>query len=110
TRSTGGTKTMCEGKGASSGIITVEGFKYVLVIGRHDIPRRTNLYAWVKPPRPVPPRRILEVRERVLLDGTIDMPLDEGGCREMARRLRSIGGEAVAMGCLSACANASRGQ
>ena len=79
--STVATNTILEGKGASIGMLTTEGFKYVLEIGRHDIPRRANLYAWVKPPRPVPPRRILEVRERVLLYGTIDMPLDEGGCR-----------------------------
>ena len=71
--STVATNTILEGKGASTGLITTEGFKYVLEIGRHDIPRRANLYAWVKPPRPVPPRRILEVHE-VLLDGTVATP------------------------------------
>ena len=61
-------------QGRQTGMLTTAGFQYVLEIGRHDIPRRANLYAWVKPPRPVPPRRILEVTERVLLDGTIDTP------------------------------------
>src|SRR4030095_4159258 len=65
--STVATNTILEGKGASIGMLTTEGFKYVLEIGRHDIPRRANLYAWVKPPRPVPPRHILEVRRCVLL-------------------------------------------
>jgi N-methylhydantoinase A len=103
--STVATNTILEGKGASTGMITTEGFKYVLEIGRHDIPRRANLYAWVKPVRPVPPRRILEVRERVLLDGTIDTPLDEAGCREVARCLRAMGVEAVAVVFLYSYAN-----
>ena len=108
--STVATNTILEGKGASTGLITTEGFKYVLEIGRHDIPRRANLYAWVKPPRPVPPRRILEVRERVLLDGTVATPLDEAGCREMARRLRAMGVEAVAIVFLYSFANAAHEQ
>src|SRR3989442_614375 len=105
--STVATNTILEGKGASTGLLTTEGFKYVLEIGRHDIPRRANLYAWVKPSRPVPPRRILEVRERVLLDGTIDVPLDETSCREMVQRLRAMGVEAVAIVFLYAYANAT---
>ena len=108
--STVATNTILEGKGASTGLITTEGFKYVLEIGRHDIPRRANLYAWVKPPRPVPPRRILEVRERVLLDGTVATPLDEAGCREMARCLRAMGVEAVAIVFLYSFANAAHEQ
>src|SRR2546423_8347308 len=103
--STVATNTILEGKGASTGLLTTEGFKYTLEIGRHDIPRRANLYAWVKPTRPVPPRRILEVRERVLLDGTIDTPLDEPGCRAPAQRLRDLGVEAVAVVFLYAYAN-----
>ena len=108
--STVATNTILEGKGASTGILTTEGFKYVLEIGRHDIPRRANLYAWVKPPRPVPPRHILEVPERVLLDGTIDTPLDETSCRAMARRLRAMGVEAVAIVFLYSFANAAHEQ
>ena len=36
--STVATNTILEGKGASTGMLTTEGFKYVLEIGRHDIP------------------------------------------------------------------------
>ena len=64
----------------------------------------------MKPPRPVPPRRILEVHEQVLLDGTVDVPLDEAGCREMAQRLRAMGVEAVAIVFLYAYANAAHEQ
>src|ERR687887_89742 len=51
--STVATNAILEGKGAKTGLITTAGFKYVLEIGRHDIPRKENLYAWVKPKRPV---------------------------------------------------------
>ena len=67
-------------------------------------------YAWVKPTRPVPPRCILEVRERILLDGTVDTPLDEAGCRDMARRLQAMGVEAVAVVFLYAYANPAHEQ
>jgi N-methylhydantoinase A len=106
--STVATNTILEGKGANTSMLTTEGFKYVLEIGRHNIPRRANLYAWVKPTRPVPPRRILEVRERVLLDGTVDTPLDEAGCRDMARRLRAMGVEAVAAGAIPSTGRQSK--
>jgi N-methylhydantoinase A len=108
--STVATNAILEGKGARTGMITTAGFQYVLEIGRHDIPRRANLYAWVKPPRPVPPRRILEVKERVLLDGTIDTPLDLAMCRDVARQLRHMGVEAIVIVLLHAYANPTHEQ
>ena len=59
------TNLILEGKGAPAALVTTAGFRHVLEIGRQDIPRASNLYAWVKPPRPVPPRNVLEVTERV---------------------------------------------
>jgi N-methylhydantoinase A len=91
-------------------MITTAGFRYVLEIGRHDIPRRPNLYAWVKPARPVPPRRICEVTERVLLDGAIETPLDTAMCRDAARQLRAMGVEAIAIVLLHAYANPAHEQ
>ncbi len=103
--STIATNAIIEGRGANTGMIVTDGFKYVLEIGRHDIPRKENLYAWIKPKRPVPPRRILEVPERVLLDGTVARPLDEARCREAATRLKQLGVESVAIVFLHAYAN-----
>jgi N-methylhydantoinase A len=108
--STVATNAILEGKGARTGMLTTAGFQYVLEIGRHDIPRRANLYAWVKPPRPVPPRRILEVTERVLLDGTVDTPLDVAACHDVARQLRHMGVEAIAVVFLHAYANPTHEQ
>ena len=53
----------------------------------------------------MPPRRILEVPERVLIDGRVERALDEDACRAAARRLRALGAEAVAIVFLHAYAN-----
>src|SRR4051812_35207693 len=103
--STVATNAILEGKGAKTGMIVTAGFKYVLEIGRHDIPRKENLYAWVKPKRPVPPRLVMEVPERIHLDGSIETALDETACRAAARRLKALGVEAVAVVFLYAYAN-----
>ena len=52
------TNLILEGKGATAALLTTEGFKHVLEIGRHDIPRKANMYSWIKPARPVPPEQI----------------------------------------------------
>ena len=103
--STVATNTILESRGAATGMLVTEGFKYVLEIGRHDVPRKENLYTWVKPARPVPPRRIMEVRERTHLDGSVETELDEDACRAAARRLRVLGVESVAVVFLHAYAN-----
>lgn len=108
--STVATNAILESAGATTGMITTAGFQFVLEIGRHDIPRRANLYAWIKPKRPIPPRRILEVKERVLLDGAIETPLDEAGCREVVRQFRDMGVEAIAIVFLHAYANPTHEQ
>ena len=59
------TNAILEAKGVRTGLLTTAGFRYVLEIGRHDIPRRANMFAWVKPARPVPPELIVEIPERV---------------------------------------------
>ncbi len=99
------TNAVLEGKGARTGLMTTAGFRYVLEIGRHEIPRAENLFVWKKPKRPIPPRLILEVPERVLLDGRIERPLDEAACRAAARRLAALKVEAVAIVFLHAYAN-----
>jgi len=103
--STIATNAILEGEGAKTGMLVTDGFKYVLEIGRAEVPRKENLYAWVKPKRPIPPRYIVEVPERIDLDGSVDRALDEDACRAAARRLRDLGIEAVAVVFLHAYAN-----
>ena len=103
--STIATNAILENKGAKTGMLVSDGFKYLLEIGRAEVPRKANIYAWVKPKRPVPPRLIQEVPERTRLDGTIATRLSEEACRAAARRLAVLGVEAVAVLFLHSYAN-----
>ena len=99
------TNAILEQKGAATGLLTTEGFRYVLEIGRHDIPRRANMFAWVKPARPVPPELIFEIGGRVTVEGEELAPLDESAVRAAARRLREIGVDSIAVCFLHSYAN-----
>ena len=99
------TNMILEDTGARAALIATEGFRHVLAIGRQDIPRRANLYAWIKPQRPVPTSRVIEVSERVGPGGTILRELDEASVREAAESCRHLEVQAVAICLLHAFAN-----
>ena len=101
------TNAILEGKGAATALLTTTGFRYVLEIGRHDIPRRANMFAWVKPARPVPPERIFEIDGRVSVEGEELEPLDEAAVRAAARGLRDAGVDSIAVCFLHGYANSS---
>ncbi len=83
------TNAILENKGSPVGLVVSDGFKFVLEIGRHGTPRLVNPNSWVKPDRPVRPRDIVEVPERVGFDGEILAPLDEEAVRAAARGRRA---------------------
>src|SRR5947208_7276573 len=101
------TNAILEGKGAATGLLTTAGFRYVLEIGRHDIPRRANMFAWVKPARPVSPELIFEIPGRVGVDGDEIEALDETAVRVAARRLREAAVNSIAVCFLHGYANAT---
>ena len=101
------TNAVIERRPARVGLLTTKGFKYVLEIGRHDIPRGNNIYGWMKPERPVPPNRIFEVSERLDRSGSVLMPLNEDDCRSAAGVLSDLRVEAVAVCFLYSYANDS---
>ena len=76
------TNAILENKGSRVGVLVPEGFKYVLEIGRHGTPRLVNPNSWIKPQRPVRPRDIEEISERVSSDGEVLIPLDETAVRD----------------------------
>jgi N-methylhydantoinase A len=82
------TNIILEGKGARAALVTTAGFRHVLAIGRQDIPRRANLYSWIKPRRPVPPSRVIEVIERVGPGGVVLTELDEASVYDAAEACR----------------------
>jgi N-methylhydantoinase A len=91
------TNAILEGKGARTGLLITQGFRFVLEIGRHDIPRHANMFAWQKPSRPVPPELIFEIPERVGVDGEQLTPVDATAVRSAACRLRDAGVASVAV-------------
>ena len=91
------TNLILEGKCAPCALITTAGFRHVLDIGRQDIPRQANLYAWIKPRRPAPASHVLEVVERVGPGGFVLTPLDEASVAEAAEACRRLGVRAVAI-------------
>ncbi|WP_375550834.1 hydantoinase/oxoprolinase family protein [Rhodophyticola porphyridii] len=99
------TNMILEGKGARAALVTTRGFRHVLGIGRQDIPRAANLYNWIKPERPVPASRIVEVAERVLPGGVVAQPLDEDSVAAAAEALREMEVDSVAICLLHAFAN-----
>lgn len=99
------TNAILEDKGVKTALLTTRGFKYVLEIGRHDIPRRANMYAWQKPARPVPPELVFEIPERLTLDGEVLEPLHEAAVRAAARQLRAQGVESAAICFIHSYAN-----
>ena len=99
------TNMILEGKGARAALVVTRGFRHVLAIGRQDIPRKANLYNWVKPERPVPSSRIVEVTERILPGGIVETPLDEASVIEAAESLRAMDVQAVAVCLMHSFAN-----
>ncbi len=91
------TNAILEGKGTPVGVLVSEGFKYVLEIGRHSMDRLANPHVWVKPERPVPPERVLEIPGRTAFDGSALSALDEDAVRSAAARFRSDGIESIAV-------------
>src|SRR5919201_6860598 len=80
--------TITERRGARTAVVTTEGFRDVLEIGRANRPDLYNL-AYRKPEPFVPRRLRFEVRERVSHRGEELEPLDEGDVERIADLLRA---------------------
>ncbi len=98
------TNAILERKGARTALITTEGFRDVLLIGRqkrHD----TNDLFMDKPAPLVRRADIFTVTERMAPDGGVVTAFDPAGAREVAARIAAGGYEAVAVVFLHAYAN-----
>jgi N-methylhydantoinase A len=91
-----GINALLEGKGARTGLVTTDGFRDVLEIGRGNFLRMYDVL--YRRPAPLVPRgRRLEVPERLGARGEILVPLDERAVRSAARALAADGVESVAV-------------
>ena len=98
------TNTIIERKGALTGLITTQGFRDALEIGREG---RYDIYdLFLVLPAPLVERRLrLEVPERLDAQGEVLTPFDEDALRTACQQLETEGVEAVAIVFLHAYAN-----
>ncbi|MBS7789474.1 hydantoinase/oxoprolinase family protein [Roseococcus sp. SDR] len=88
--------TILQKAGARTGLLTTQGFRDVLEIGRIRTPGMFDM-TWRKPEPLVPRRWRLEARERTAADGSVVTPLDAESVREAAAFFLAEGVEAVAI-------------
>lgn len=98
------TNAIIERKGAVTALLTTAGFRDVIEMGTE---RRYELYdLMIELPKPLVPRHLrLEVRERMLADGSVERALDEGEVAAIARELEGRGVEALGIAFLHSYAN-----
>lgn len=98
------TNALIERKGATTGLITTEGFRDTLDIGKE---RKYDIYdVFLEMPQPLVPRnRVIEVPERLGPDGSVETPLDEKALVEAARTLVGMGVDSLAVCFLHSYAN-----
>jgi len=93
------TNIVIEHNGATVGMITTEGYRDILHIARHKKPLNFSNYQdlpWQRYPV-VRRRHRLTVRERIVGDGSVLVPLDEDEARLRVRALKETGVDAVAV-------------
>ncbi|HYC46648.1 MAG TPA: hydantoinase/oxoprolinase family protein [Burkholderiales bacterium] len=102
------TNMVLERKGAALGIVTTEGFRDLLEIGRtrRASPGLFNT-KFIKAPPLVPRVRRFEVRERVKAGGDVLLELDRDSVREACDALSASPPEAIVVCLLHSYANAS---
>ena len=98
------TNAVLERKLAKGALVTTEGFRDVLEIGRHV---RRDIYG-LKPKREpalIPRHHRLEVAERIRADGAVERPLAPEASEAAVAAIRALGAETVAVSLLNSNAN-----
>ena len=98
------TNAIIEQKGASTALITTEGFRDILELRRNRVPRLYDLY-FEKSPALVKRQLRLEVRERMSFRGELIRPLDTADVDRVIDRILAAGVESVAVCLLHSYAN-----
>ncbi|WP_439495185.1 hydantoinase/oxoprolinase family protein [Bosea sp. (in: a-proteobacteria)] len=94
-----GTNALIQHRGVKTGLITTDGFRDLIEIGRQKRPDLYDLQADKSPPLVTRDLRF-GVSERLRHDGSVETPLDEEGVRQAARELKAAGVKSVAIGFL----------
>src|SRR5262249_49945794 len=98
------TNAIIERKGAHVGLVTTEGFRDILIIGRQKRYETYDLY--IDKPAPLLKRRhIHEVAERTSYEGQVLQPLDAAAVDAVIDALSAAGHDTVAVSLLHSYAN-----
>jgi N-methylhydantoinase A len=90
------TNALLEDRIERMGLITTEGYRYILEIARQSVPDGYgNSYFWIKPDRIVPVDLVKEVGGRLAPDGSEVRPFDEQGAVDVARWFRDRGVDTI---------------
>jgi N-methylhydantoinase A len=90
------TNALIQHRGAKTGLITTDGFRDLLEIGRQKRPDLYDIH--VDKPQVLVGRDLrLEVPERIRHDGTVEIPLDPATIRAAVTKLRDAGVASVAI-------------
>ncbi|WP_248518336.1 hydantoinase/oxoprolinase family protein [Salinarchaeum laminariae] len=96
------TNAVLEETWADAGLVTTEGFRDVLEIGRQDRPDLYDLTA-AKPDPIVPRDRRFEVPERLDERGEVRTPLEEAAVRTVARECATAGADGDGVEAVAVC-------
>ncbi len=100
------TNQLLEGKVGDLGLITTEGYEFLLEIARQSVPDGYgNSYFWVKPPRIVPVDRVRTIGGRLDFRGEQVRPFDETQAVAAARWFRDNGIDTLGVCFLHSYAN-----
>ena len=101
--------TILQEVGGEIGLITTQGFRDILELGRGNRPEIYNLL--YKPPKPLIHRYLrCEVPERLNYKGEVIVPLDEDATRQVVENLKFRGVDGIAVCFLHAYANPAHEQ
>jgi N-methylhydantoinase A len=100
-----GVNTVIQRKGAVLCLFTTENFEDVLELARLKMPDPYDLFSTRAEPL-VTRDRVFGITERILVDGSVDVPVDEASVRRAVDGVRAVGGEAVVVALLHAYRNA----
>lgn len=99
-----GVNTLIQRRGARLCLLTTEGFRDVLELGRLDLPDIFNLFS-ERPPALIPRERVVPVRERMRADGSAAVPLESGALKAALDRVRALGADGVVVSFINAYKN-----
>ncbi len=101
-----GVNTVIQRKGANLALFATAGFEDVLEIARLKMPDPYDLFS--RRPDPLVPReRAYGIKERILADGTVSLPVDEESVSHGIEAAKAAGADTIIVSLLHAYANAA---